>query len=154
VDKSGALWSEVVPRTIDLPMESPQNDQPLFTGEFRHAMDAKNRVTIPSRWRRGDIEEFFAIPNPDGGFLMVMPPSEFKRLAEKVEKDESLQPAERRKFIRQFSSRAQHVTGDKQSDVVLVGAYLRFEIWSPARWQEKVNEETPTFRYMLDRVGI
>jgi MraZ protein len=151
-------------------MESPQNDQPIFTGEFRHAMDAKNRVTIPSRWRRGDIDEFFAIPNPEGGFLMVMPPSEFRRLAEKVERDESLQPSDRRRFLRQFSSRAQHVTGDKQgrivlpdepckqlnlqSDVVLVGAYSRFEIWSPAHWEETVNEETPTYRYMLDRVGI
>src|SRR5262252_3330119 len=140
-------------------MDSPQIDQPIFTGEFRHAMDAKNRVTIPSRWRRGDIDEFFAIPNPDGGFLMVMPPSEFRRLAEK---DESLQPADRRRFLRQFSSRAQHVTGDKQgrivlpdeqckqlklqSDVVLVGAYSRFEIWSPALWQETVNEDASAFK--------
>jgi MraZ protein len=151
-------------------MDSPQIDQPIFTGEFRHAMDAKNRVTIPSRWRRGEIDEFFTIPNPEGGFLMVMPPSEFRRLAEKVEKDESLQPADRRRFLRQFSSRAQHVTGDKQgrivlpddqckqlklqSDVVLVGAYSRFEIWSPALWKETVNQDTPTYRYMLDRVGI
>jgi MraZ protein len=101
---------------------------------------------------------------------MVMPPSEFRRLAEKVERDESLQPSDRRRFLRQFSSRAQHITGDKQgrivlpdeqckqlnlqSDVVLVGAYSRFEIWSPAHWEETVNEETPTYRYMLDRVGI
>ena len=151
-------------------MESPQTDQPIFTGEFRHAMDAKNRVTIPSRWRTGDSDEFFAIPNQQGGFLMVMPPSEFKRQVERVEKDESLQPADRRRFIRQFSSRAQHITGDKQgrivlpdeqckqlslqSDVVLVGAYSRFEIWTPALWQETVNEDASAFKYVLDRVGI
>ena len=58
-------------------------------------MDAKNRVTIPSRWRRGEIDEFFAIPNPKGGFLMVMPPGEFTRLADKVEHDQSLKPEER-----------------------------------------------------------
>ena len=151
-------------------MESPQNDQTLFTGEFRHAMDAKNRVTIPSRWRRNEVDEFFAIPNPEGGFLMVMPPGEFKRLAEKVEHDESLAPAERRKFIRQFSSRAQHVTSDKQgrivlpdeqckllnlrSEVVLVGNYSRFEIWSPEVWQKTVEEDAPAFGYLLGRVGI
>ena len=71
-------------------MESPQSEQPIFAGEFRHAMDAKNRVTIPSRWRRGEIDEFFAIPNLKGGFLMVMPPAEFTRQAEKVEHDQSL----------------------------------------------------------------
>ena len=151
-------------------MDSPQNDLPIFTGEFRHAMDAKNRVTIPSRWRRGDIDEFFAIPNPKGGFLMLMPPAEFRRQVEKVEKDETIPPADRRRFIRQFSSRAQHITGDKQgrivlpdeqckqlklqNDVVLVGSYSRFEIWSPALWQETFNGDTPTFRYMLDKAGI
>ncbi len=151
-------------------MESSQIEQPIFTGEFRHAMDAKNRVTIPSRWRRGEIDEFFAIPNPGGGFLMVMPPGEFKRLAEKVERDESLEAADRRRFIRQFSSRAQHVTSDKQgrivlpdeqckllnlrSEVVLVGNYSRFEIWSPEVWQKTTEEDAQTFSYLLERVGI
>ena len=151
-------------------MESPQSEQPIFAGEFRHSMDAKNRVTIPSRWRRGEIDEFFAIPNLEGGFLMVMPPGEFKRLAEKVEHDESLAPAERRRFIRQFSSRAQNVSSDKQgrivlpdeqckllnlrSEVVLVGNYSRFEIWSPESWQRTMEEDAPTFSYLLGRVGI
>jgi MraZ protein len=151
-------------------MESPQSEQPIFAGEFRHSMDAKNRVTIPSRWRRGEIDEFFAIPNLEGGFLMVMPPGEFKRLAEKVEHDESLAPAERRRFLRQFSSRAQNVSSDKQgrivlpdeqckllnlrSEVVLVGNYSRFEIWSPEGWQKTMEEDAPTFSYLLGRVGI
>ena len=151
-------------------MESPQIEQPIFAGEFRHSMDAKNRVTIPSRWRRGEIDEFFAIPNLEGGFLMLMPPGEFKRLAEKVEHDENLAPAERRRFIRQFSSRAQNVSSDKQgrivlpdeqckllnlrSEVVLVGNYSRFEIWSPESWQKIMEEDAPTFSYLLGRVGI
>jgi MraZ protein len=151
-------------------MESPQSVQPNFTGNFRHAMDAKNRVTIPSRWRRGEIEEFFAIPNLKGGFLMVMPPAEFTRLAEKVEHDQSLKPEERAKFLRQFSSMALHVTGDKQgrivvpdeqckvlnlrSEVVLVGNYLRFEIWDPERWERVKGEDEKTFNELLERIGI
>ena len=101
---------------------------------------------------------------------MVMPPGEFKRLAEKVEHDESLQAAERRKLIRQISSRAQHVTSDKQgrivlpdeqckllnlrSEVVLVGNYSRFEIWSPEVWQKAMEEDAQSFTYLLERVGI
>jgi MraZ protein len=150
-------------------MES-QSVQPIFAGEFRHAMDAKNRVTVPSRWRKGDIDEFFAIPNADGGFLMIMPPVEFKRLAEKVEQDQSISAPERRKFIRQFSARAQHVTSDKQGrmvlpddqckqlglkgEVVLVGSYSRFEIWNPSTWEKTAQEDDSTFTYLLDRVGI
>ena len=151
-------------------MESPQSVQPNFTGNFRHAMDAKNRVTIPSRWRRGEVEEFFAIPNLKGGFLMVMPPAEFTRQAEKVEHDQSLKPEERAKFLRQFSSKAQHVTGDKQGrivlpdeqcrllnlrgEVVLVGNFFRFEIWDPRRWQKADEEDGPTFSDLLGRLGI
>jgi MraZ protein len=150
-------------------MES-ESAQTIFAGEFRHAMDAKNRVTIPSRWRRGDVDEFFAIPNFEGGFLMIIPPAEFKRLADKVEQDQSISPAERRRLIRQFSSRAQHVTSDKQGrmvlpddqckllglkeEVVLVGSYLRFEIWSPAPWKKTSENDESTFSYLLDRVGI
>ena len=98
-------------------MESPQSVQPRFAGEFRHAMDAKNRVTIPSRWRRGEIDEFFAIPHLKGGFLMVMPPAEFSRLAEKVEHDPILKPEERPKFLRQLSAKARQgtLTPDEQA---------------------------------------
>ena len=150
-------------------MES-ESAQTIFAGEFRHAMDAKNRVTIPSRWRRGDVDEFFAIPNTEGGFLMIIPPTEFKRLADKVEQDQTISAAERRKLIRQFSARAQHVTSDKQGrmvlpddqckllglkgEVVLVGSYLRFEIWNPDTWKKTSEEDDSTFSYLLDRVGI
>jgi MraZ protein len=151
-------------------MESSQVAQPIYTGEFRHAMDAKKRVTIPARWRRADLDEFFAIPNLKEGFLMVMPPAEFKRLAEKVEHDSTLQPEERAKFLRQFSSRAQHVVGDKQGrivlpdeqsrllnlrgEVVLVGNYTRFEIWDPEKWQRSTEEDAPTFNDLMKRIGI
>ena len=151
-------------------MESSQVGQPIYAGEFRHAMDAKNRVTIPSRWRRGDLDEFFAIPNLKGGFLMVMPPAEFKRLADKVEHDAGLKPEERAKFMRQFASRAQHLIGDKQGrivlpdeqckqlnlhgEVVLVGNYTRFEIWDPEKWQKSTEEDEPTFNYLMERIGI
>ncbi|MBV9390573.1 MAG: hypothetical protein JOY96_01635 [Verrucomicrobia bacterium] len=151
-------------------MESPQNAVPIFVGEFRHAMDAKHRVTIPARWRKGDVDEFFAIPNVEGGFLMVMPPAEFRRMAEKVEQDATLPPNERRKFIRQFSSRAQHVVSDKQgrmvlpdeqrrsvnlqSEVVLVGTYSRFEIWNPEAWQRTSEDDAPAFRQVMEQVGI
>jgi MraZ protein len=151
-------------------MDSSAVAQPIYTGEFRHAMDAKKRVTIPSRWRRDDLDEFFAIPNLKEGFLMVMPPSEFKRLADKVEHDSTLKPEERAKFMRQFSSRAQHVVGDKQGrivlpdeqskllnlhgEVVLVGNYTRFEIWDPKKWQRSTEEDAPAFNYLMERIGI
>jgi MraZ protein len=147
-----------------------ESAQPIFAGEFRHAMDAKNRVTVPSRWRRGEIDEFFAIPNPDTGILMVMPLSEFKRQVEKVEQDASIPAVDRRKFIRLFSARAQQVSSDKQGrmvlpddqckllglqgEVVLVGNFTRFDIWPPAKWQKTATEDESTYTYILERAGI
>jgi hypothetical protein len=41
-----------------------------------------------------------------------------------------------------------------RSEVVLVGNYSRFEIWSPESWQKAMEEDAPTFSYLLGRVGI
>ena len=81
-----------------------------------------------------------------------------------------LKPDERIRFMRQFSSKAQHVVGDKQgrivlpdeqckllnlrNEVVLVGNYSRFEIWVPEMWQKATEEDAQTFSYLMDRIGI
>ncbi len=66
----------------------------VYAGEFRHAVDAKHRVTIPSRWRGKDGEEFFAVPDPAGNFLMILPPEEFDRVKSDVEANASIAPAD------------------------------------------------------------
>jgi MraZ protein len=145
-------------------METPQHGLPIFAGEFRHAMDAKNRVTIPARWRRGELDEFFAIPDLENGFLMMM------EVAIRVEGDPRLSAQEKRRFIRQFYSRAQHLTTDKQGrlvlpdehcrqlrlkqEVVLVGGHSRFEVWNPDTWKKTLDEETPTFQHVLGMLGV
>ena len=143
----------------------------IYAGEFRHAVDAKHRVTIPSRWRSGDEEEeFFAVPDPRGEFLMVMPPPEFNRVKEDVEASTSVSPADRRKFIRRFYALAQRVTVDKQGrvllpeepcrrlglegDVVLIGSHSRMEIWNPQRWVASTAEEDEVFRRVAGEVGL
>jgi MraZ protein len=119
-------------------------------------------VISGTRWTRK-----IALPSRRGG---VGAPAEFTRLAEKVEHDQSLKPEERSKFLRQFSSMAQLVTGDKQGrivlpdeqckvlklrdEVVLVGNYLRFEIWDPGKWEKTKAEDEQTFNYLLERIGI
>ncbi len=123
----------------------PNTSQPIFAGEFRHAIDAKNRVTIPARWRSGEVDEFFAVPNPENGSLMVMPVAVTHEVAARAKSDPRFTPQDVQRFIRQFYSRAQHLTTDKQGrivlpeehcrqlglkgEVVLVGSHSRFEVW-------------------------
>jgi transcriptional regulator MraZ len=144
--------------------------QPIFAGEFRHAIDAKNRVTIPSRWRSGEVDEFFAVPNPENGSLMVMPIAVTHEVAARAKSDPRFTPQDVQRFIRQFYSRAQHLTTDKQGrivlpeehcrqlglkgEVVLVGSHSRFEVWSPEAWQKVREEDAPTFHHMLGVIGI
>lgn len=143
----------------------------VYAGEFRHAVDAKHRVTIPSRWRSGDDEEeFFAVPDPAGNFLMVLPPREFDRVKADVEANASISPADRRKFIRRFYALAQLLCVDKQGrvllpeehcrrlglegEVVLIGTHSRIEIWNSQRWAAATADEDEVFRRVAGEVGL
>ena len=151
----------------------PLSVEPMFVGTFRHTMDAKNRVTITAMWRRGDINEFFSIPNIKDGFLMVLPPRAMRKVVEKVEGNGGLKPQARQKFIRQFFSRAQPLAIDKagrmvipaeqcsqlqlRGDVMLVGNDHRIEVWNPdnwAAWERASGEEGATFYEVCDSLGI
>lgn len=143
----------------------------IYAGEFRHAVDGKHRVTVPSRWRSGgDGEEFFAVPDPAGNFLMILPPHEFDRVKVDVEANPAISPADRRKFIRRFYALAQLVSVDKQGrillpeeycrrlglegEVVLIGSHGRMEIWNTQRWTDATAAEEEVFRRVAGEVGL
>jgi MraZ protein len=152
-------------------MSKSTPDATLYSGAFRHTVDSKHRVTIPSRWRSdAGEEEFFAVPDPGGSFLMVMPPLEFDRVKTAVESNSTVSPADRRKFIRRFYALAQRVTVDKQGrvllpedycrrlgldgDVVLAGGHSRIEIWNAERWTAATAEQDEAFRRVAEEVGL
>jgi MraZ protein len=143
----------------------------VYAGEFRHAVDAKHRVTVPSRWRGAEEkEEFFAVPDPAGNFLMILPPHEFDRVKSDVESNAAISPADRRKFIRRFYALAQLVSVDKQGrillpedycrrlgldgEVVLIGSHSRMEIWNTQRWADSTAQEEEVFRRVAGEVGL
>ena len=55
----------------------------MLIGEYRHNMDAKGRVTIPSKFREDLGDKFFVTKGLDG-CLFVLSPKEWDRLVEKV----------------------------------------------------------------------
>jgi MraZ protein len=68
----------------------------LFTGEYEHTIDAKQRLAIPSEIRAAmdpkvDGEAFYAAPGVNGA-LWLWPERAFEAMANKIEK--SLLPAE------------------------------------------------------------
>ena len=151
-------------------MQTTASAQTFYAGEFQHAIDDKNRITIPSRWRRDEAEEFILLPDSQNQFLLVMSPEEFARMSASVEQSANVTARDGRIFLRQLHSRAQHGIADKQGrlvlpeelcrkiglkgEVALVGGRGRFEIWNVARWKLAHEEETATYQHVANVIGL
>lgn len=154
---SGAKWEKVFligAHSLKSSSMFTENAQ-LFVGEFRHKLDAKNRLTIPSDWRFVASEDvrsvYLAIPNPNG-CITVCPPSVVQKLIEAASQSNLSAPAKQRALM-MLARSASKVTCDKagrisldsrllahagiSADAVLVGEFKKFHIWNP----EKLAEE-------------
>lgn len=125
----------------------------FYTGLFRHSLDDKGRLTIPSAWRLAHAESdtFLATPHPDG-YVAVLPPGEVAKLHEKISALK-LSDAAAQAFAARFFSQTQGFSFDKSGrialgadllrhagiakDAVLVGSLTKFNVYSPARWQQE-----------------
>ena len=151
-------------------MDRDSQPERFYAGEFRHSIDDKNRITIPSRWRHDRPEEFILLPEATHQFLLVMSPKEFAKMSSAAEINQSVSARDRRVFLRQLHSRAQHAGADRQGrlvlpedlcrklglkgEVALVGGQGRFEIWNLQRWTRAHEEETPTYQHVASVIGL
>lgn len=141
---------------------------PMFSGEYRHALDEKNRLTIPSRWRTEEVDEFFIIKSPKRACLTVMPRAVFIRIGEDAKAQTT--PTLHRRFVNQFYAQAKSCPIDKQGrlllpddqcqaaglrgETVLTGSLDRFDLWSPANWQTTQDTDRPTYEDVGDLIGL
>lgn len=145
--------------------------QNIFAGEFRHGIDDKNRITIPSRWRRDDTgEDFILLPEAQEEFLLVMSHEEFARVIAEADANPNVPARERKVFLRHLHARAQHGSTDKQGrlvlpdelcrllelngEVTLVGGRGRFEIWNSKKWKQAHKAEKATYQRVADEIGL
>jgi MraZ protein len=151
-------------------MDADSQPERFYAGEFQHSIDEKNRITIPSRWRRDRPEEFILLPEPTLEFLLVMPPTEFAKMSSDAQTNDKISARDRRVFLRQLHSRAQHAAADRQgrlvlpedlcqkvglkNEVALVGNRGRFEIWNLQRWKRAHEDETPTYQHVAKEIGL
>ena len=151
-------------------MDLDPQTQTFYAGKFRHAIDDKNRITIPSRWRRAEGEDFIILPEAQEEFLLVMSSEAFARMSAEAESNPAVAPRERRVFLRHLHARAEHASSDKQGrlvlpddicqlldlqgEVTLVGGRGRFEIWNTAKWNQAHREEEATYQRVADVIGL
>ena len=133
-----------------------------FAGSYLHSLEAKNRISVPRKWRfNGDDEEsaYLAIPQPVG-YIWLCPPSKVDQLEEKME---SILPSDLdgQNFTMYLMEKSEIVYCDKSGRIVLtpalvdhaglnkkaqlVGMFGSWAIWKPERY-EKFKEDP----YSLD----
>lgn len=156
-----------MPRPLQSPASVPTVHAPLFMGEFRHAIDGKGRITIPSDWRFEEEAEFFLIPSSGGACLKVMPRDEIERLRAQAT---GLAGPQRIEVLRALGSgtrqckldkagrlvlppefcRLLHLTGE----VTLAGAIETFEIWSSRAWDNAKSKNVALATPHLAQFGL
>ncbi len=124
----------------------------VFVNNYVHSLDGKKRLTIPSDWREmvGKPEKLFVLPGINEKCLYVFPGREFAQRMERIRKL-SIANVKGRQMARTLASRSDLVGWDVQgrirvkdellsyaglvNQVVLVGGFDRFELWSPEDWK-------------------
>ncbi|MBF8807678.1 MAG: division/cell wall cluster transcriptional repressor MraZ [Enterococcus lacertideformus] len=122
----------------------------MFMGEYRHNIDAKGRMIIPSKLR-AELGEQFVMTRGLDGCLFGYPMSEWTNLETKLN-EMPLAKKDARTFVRFFYSAATECELDKQGRInipstlreyaalskecVVIGVSNRIEIWDETRWQE------------------
>lgn len=144
--------------------------QGFYVGEFRHNLDAKKRLTVPSKWRfEGDENNLYlAFPDP-AGCITVYPPAMVDRLREQLS-NVSIADAEGQLAITSLLSSADSFTFDKngrinlherlyqhsgvEKEVVLVGTVNKFSLWSPERYDHYRSQGSSNVSEILQRYGF
>lgn len=151
-------------------MHPDPQPQLFYAGEYRHSIDEKNRITIPSRWRTEEGVDLIILAEAKQQCLLVMSEAEFARMSAAAAAHPSVSASDARIFARQLHARSLHGSLDKQGrlvlpealckqlglkgEVALVGGRGRFEIWNLQKWKRAHEEETPTYQHVANVIGL
>ncbi len=122
----------------------------MFTGEFKHTLDGKNRISIPAKFRDLAGEVIYVTRGLDS-CLFLFSKSDWEEFSRRLA-ELPISNKDARKFARTFLSGASECSLDKQGRILLPqylvdyagiekeayinGAGARMEIWESSRWEE------------------
>lgn len=128
-------------------------------GEYKHNLDTKGRIIMPSKFREL-LDGQFVITRGLDRCLFAYTEEEWSRIEEKL-KTLPLTKKDARKFTRLFFSGAAFVEIDKQGrinipqnlreyagltkDCTVIGVSSRIEIWDSAAWEDFYTESENNF---------
>jgi len=142
-----------------------------FTCDFKHSLDPKKRLTIPSEWREyiGESKEVFILPNTKLGCLRVFTGKEMDARLSALLKVK-LSDSRANNYARVIAENSQKTKWDSQgririkdkllnladldNDVIFVGTLNCFELWNPKALAKFREEEAPSLDEALEELGI
>ncbi len=113
-------------------------EQFSFIGTHDMAIDEKNRIVLPSPFRKDNSDDllasnFFVIPHSHG-YLIIRPQPNWQSYIASIHNDPELSAVEKRKFVQALYNNSVKVKPDSQYRLVLSQKFrdvLRFEDDSP-----------------------
>jgi MraZ protein len=139
----------------------------MLIGEHEHALDDKNRLTLPARLRERVGDRVVVTAGLDG-CLFAYAQEDWERHAARIRELDPL-GRESRVMQRHFFARAVTAELDKQGRVVLpanlltsagierevtvAGVYDHLEIWDRAKWREHLQEVEGSAEHVAERLA-
>ena len=140
----------------------------MFTGEFNHTLDSKNRIFIPSKHREELGESFMVVRSIRGNCIKVYSMEEWDNFLRPIL---ALPRKTSEETLRYLHRNATQVTPDSQGRIllpqglvshaqlvknaVIVGCGSYAEIWSEENYLASVEaEDIDAIRAALEEVGL
>lgn len=146
----------------------------MFVGTYEFKLDAKNRVTVPQRYRepaRAGVPgcSTFYLTIGAEGCIAVYTPEGWEQMMAELGRGNALAGSDLRDAQRLIGSAADQRECDSEGrviladhlrqmaglgrDVVWVGAVSRAEIWDKERWKKYQQEKVTTLAEKIDKVS-
>ena len=167
------LWITIYIKweNVDKLVDNVDNFKYMLIGEYLHTIDQKNRVSVPSKFRK-DLGKIVVLTRGLDKCLFLYPLAHWKELAEKLAKL-PWGKAEHRSFIRAMIAGATDIEVDSLGRILvpdylkvyarlsdtaqIVGLYNRVEIWNPelwARYSEATKDNVEMIAEKLGELGL
>ena len=143
----------------------------MLIGEYTHTIDAKKRISLPSKFRK-EMGKNIVITHGLDNCLFVYPIAEWKKMSEKLA-TLGMGQSDTRGFARFMLAGAVEVPVDSlgrilipdflqsfakiASKVVFTGVVNRVEIWNPTQWnayKNNIQKQADTMAEKLGEIGM
>lgn len=140
----------------------------MLIGEYLHTIDQKNRLSVPSKFRK-ELGKIVVVSRGLDKCLFLYPVEVWKKLAEKLTIDLPWGKAENRSFMRAMIAGASDIAIDAlgrillpdnlkkfsslEKEAMVVGLYDRVEIWNPEIWKSYSATSNESAELIAEKLG-